>query len=123
MILGKEKASLKSYQKAIAKKENTNTDIVPIKTEEMKEICEEMGLNPQRGRYTIVKEPSFTTVRKLCRGRDNAYISRQKFENFCKVLKYKGKYARLANNDIYWVKVATVEDIGTQLYLILQCPE
>lgn len=102
-LLGREMPEIKS--------ENTNTDVVPVKVEEGREIAAELG---EKLAYLRAND---------CRPRDYAYLSRAKFARFVNFSGYNGKHAWLANSDLYWVKVKSVEHTGAQPVFDLEVPE
>jgi phage terminase large subunit len=120
-ILGKEQRCYDLLNRVADRKANTNLDIVPVKSKEMKEILAEMNVHSQRGKKQIVGKTR-AQARELCRGRDYAFVSRTKFANFCKVFGYEGKKAWLATSDIYWTPFVGAEDIGEHEVYDLNVP-
>lgn len=105
------------------KQSNTNTDIVPVQTEQWDQMLLEIGVGSARRGRKKAEGLSRTEIRKKYRGRGTSYWSRQKLEGFCEDFNYQGKYAKWASNDIYWVKVTKVTPTGEHPVVDLCVPE
>ena len=102
------------------KTENTNTDIVPIQTRELDEMCEDLNIPSCKGQRTA--GISKGDLRPKYRARNTSYWSRQKLKEFNKEIGNKHRHARRADNDIYWVKVKEITDIGVHPVYDLSVP-
>jgi intein/homing endonuclease len=122
MVLGKEPACQRSCNKALCKSENTNTDIVPIQIKEMQDIISDLGVASRKGQKPEAGQLTKGKIRKICRGRDYSYLSRDKFKAFCELADYQGKYRKLAENDIYWVRVRSTKSIGQMPVYDMEVP-
>lgn len=130
-ILSKEAACEKLSKYFEGRGRNTNTDIVPLKTEEMAEIVKELGIASRRGKRksqqtideSVANGATMADVRALCRGRSYAYVSRQKFARFCEITGYDGKHAWLATSDLRWVPVTELVPIGKHPVYDLSVPD
>ena len=121
--LGREEATEATFETSVRMDGNTNTDIVPVRTQEqVSEMLAEVGFVNQRGSWNP-QGRTLTSIRDKYRGRKTSYWSRQKLEEFCKEFDYKGVCSKWAMNDIYWVKVESVKPIGTHPVYDLTVPE
>ncbi len=120
--LGKEIQTEAMFELALKPTSNTNTDIVPVQVLQMQIMLAELGLSNQRGSHDP-QGMTITSLRPKWRARNTSYWSRQKLQEFCKELNYRGTYAKWANNDIYWVKVERLEPLGLQPVYDLTVPE
>ena len=108
---------VKESKMIFAKGNNPNSDIVPVDYKVLNEILSEMGLpitGKKKGGMTAILRKKYKRVR---------YLSRQAFQQFCYETGYKGKYAKWASNDIRWVRVKKVVDIGNHPVYDLTVPE
>jgi hypothetical protein len=102
LVLGKEQDCAQLYERAKTTKTNTNWDVVPITTEELKSVRAAVG---------PLKNPEWVKYGGLCAG---SRMGRAKFERLVDHFQYKGKYAKYAHMDVIWERVSSLEDIGVQ---------
>lgn len=95
--LGKEEASEGLYERLTGTVRNTNTDVIPVTEDVMREVCDELGV-------------SYFQIRPFCRPRP--YISRQVFQRFCETTGYSGEHAWHCTSDLRWTRFETSEPIG-----------
>lgn len=96
---------------------NPNSDVVPVDNSRLNEIFAEMGLpytGKKKGTLTAILRKKYKRVRNL---------SRQAYQQFCIDARYNGKYAKWASNDIRWVRIKSVENIGIHEVYDLTVPE
>jgi intein/homing endonuclease len=99
---GKEQDCAQLSDRARATKTNTNWDVVPITTQELKSIRSAVGPLPNS---------EWLPYGSLAAG---SCMSRAKFQRLVEHFNYKGKYAKYAHMDVSWERVASIEDIGIQ---------
>jgi len=98
-VLGKE-ATCEALRDACSGiKSNTNTDVVPVGFDELKEIRHELG-----------SQGSGLTARFGCP--EGQLFSRARFERLCEETLYQGEHAWLAQSDLLWEHVSSVEPYG-----------
>lgn len=122
-VLGKEKACQRLREKLASTERNTNTDVVPVGYEQVKEMCDELGLQGRGGdwRARLPGRPRDTILRFLG-ATDGQLVSRRKFREFCTRWNYTGKYAHLATEDVAWQAVERVEVAGLRPVFDLSVP-
>lgn len=98
-VFGKEAACAAMRDVCAGIVTNTNTDIVPVGYSELKEIREELG-----------SKGAGLTAKFGCP--EGQLFGRSRFERLCETYDYKGKYAWLASTDLFWERLASVEDVG-----------
>lgn len=98
-IFSKEVASRSLVQQCQTVTTNTNTDIVPIGMAEIRSMSKELCAQG-------VKE---YISRETTRGQR---ISRSKLKSICERTGYSGEHSWLAESDIFWERVRSIEDVG-----------
>lgn len=117
-ILGKEKACAEILAYWASTERNTNTDIVPVDRKGLRSICDELGFTKyqgSRGRGTPKRptSPRLTLMNDFApNGR--GWLGRDNFAKLCARYDYKGRLAWLANSDLAWERVSSIEDAGVQ---------
>jgi len=111
-IPGKEAACDRLLKQARSVKPNSNWDVVPITTKELKEIRRETGLHNKK---------KWAKLAGLCKG---SYMGRQKFVRLCDSVGYHGRFRRFADmsDDIVWERVESVEPRGVRDVYDLSVP-
>ena len=110
-IFGKETECHELLKDASSVRSNPNWDVVPITTEEIREIRKETGPHDSK---------EWARKAGLCKG---SYMGRDKFRRLCKGLGYSGKYRKFADMDVVWEKIESIEDAGVQDVYDLTVPE
>ena len=124
-IFGQEEKHRAILENKLTKKANTNVDVVPIGVEEIKEICDELGMPGRGGCYkkrALYTGRLRTEVKKFTGVTTNQRLSREKFAAFCEEFDYRGKYAWLATSDLCWERIRSVEHTGMQPVYDLTVP-
>lgn len=124
-FIGREENTEKLRVRLATTAANTNVDIVPIGRAELSEICDELGF-PRRGgaRTAATAERMRSCARQFLSCTAGQLVSRNKFQAFCEQFNYKtGKYAWLAQTDLLWERVKTVEPVGEHPVFDLSVPE
>jgi hypothetical protein len=100
-------------EQARAVKSNSNWDVVPITTVELKEIRRETG--PHKNK----------TWARLAGIAEGSCMGTQRFKHLCETIGYQGKYRKFADmaDDIVWERVESIDDIGFQDVYDLSVPE
>lgn len=121
-VLGKERACRRLRNALTGTRRNTNRDVVPIGPAELHEICDELGLHPQRSGPGNKLKDGRTKVHRQLGATRGQHISRAKFLKFCRERNYQGKYAHLATSDVAWERVVEAIDVGVRRVYDLTVP-
>ncbi len=115
LIPGKEDACRIATDRAMACNGNTNWDIVPISTQEFKEI--------QAQDTTGVWKPKYSSGNRVKVPNIGGYCGRNRFIELCRNSNYQGIYRKYADMDVLWDKVNSVAEIGEQDVYDLTVPD
>jgi intein/homing endonuclease len=114
-VLGSEDKCAELREQLKTASSNTNWDIVPITTEELKKIRE--SLKVSRGKS--VPNQEWSKFGLLAKG---SYMSRSKFQRLVEHFGYKGPFAKYAFMDVVWEKVTEIKPIGVHPVADLTVP-
>jgi hypothetical protein len=122
-IVGKETETKDLLEAASSIVPNTNVDVVPIKRKQLQEICDELGFpKGSGGNLALRKGHHERSEARTYLGVTQGYVSRRRFEEFCKHYNYHGKYSWYAESDVFWDSVVSVKPLGIRPVYDLSVP-
>lgn len=115
-ILGKEQRCLELVRALTSRKQPKSlTDPVPVSRKELREIADEIHAKTGVRCRSVIRE--FTSAK------DSSVLSRQMFEKMCAEFGYDGSYRWLADTELRWQRVRSVEPRGVRKVYDLSVPE
>lgn len=121
MILGKESACEMYRDVLLSTERNTNTDVVPICNDDVIKMADEMGW--PKGAVKSIDRGKRTQLRRFLLMSNMDWLSRSKFQKMCKDFGYNGKHAWLANTDLRWERIRSIEEIDIMSVYDVSVPE
>jgi intein/homing endonuclease len=122
-VWGSEERSQRALTLRRSTETNTNVDVVPIGPSECSMIADEMSW-PGRGRVPKSDQrPRLRTeFRRFLGATDGQFVSREKFKLACERFGYNGRLRWLADNELAWEKVSSLEFVGERDVYDLSVP-
>ena len=120
--VGQPERYVKCMSYHVGNKYNTNVDVVPVGREQLKEIYRELGYKGVGGDPRQRKGRPCTELRERLGATDGQWVGRENFSAWARESGYDGKYAWLANGEMRWQRVKTIQPIGVHKVYDLSVP-